>query len=314
MSKANRGARQAARAAEEICRNEDAVSTAAHVEAAQAIDPGDEILVGDDAWGVGLSLAQNRAIEALVMGKKITEAAVAAERHRNTVHRWLHQPEFCTALAAIRGETNFLTGLRTATFGDLANDCIEQALRSGNARFALQYLKALGAFKIPTPGFEVPQMPVAPEPAKPKVMTKHDEWVRKINEDSDKFCAEFMAQYNEAPAAVVPMERTEPKPANRGGRIATELLGVLGLLVGSLLLIVMLMTGWANQCCPLLRKGSIAALNHPSAGPLPTATTSATEEGDAGGGDLLRSKSRHCGNSRKTCNIVPHSAPPQSVG
>jgi transposase-like protein len=51
-----------------------------------------------------LSGAQEKAIEALLAGKSVTEAAIAAGVDRTTVHRWLKDVRFEVALGRARRE------------------------------------------------------------------------------------------------------------------------------------------------------------------------------------------------------------------
>ena len=52
----------------------------------------------------GLSARQGRAIDSLLQGQAISQAAVAAGVSRRAVHKWMHRPRFRAALLDARRE------------------------------------------------------------------------------------------------------------------------------------------------------------------------------------------------------------------
>ena len=92
-----------------------------------------------------LEPAQITAVEALLAGKTVTDAAAAAGVDRATVHRWLREDyPFQAAINAGRRE------LRDATYGRLerlavkAADCLEKAIEGGDVKAALEIVKGMG--------------------------------------------------------------------------------------------------------------------------------------------------------------------------
>lgn len=127
---------------------------------APAPPPGEPLPPTDDAtlrdelyvqWR-GLSQAQNVVLVAMLGGMQITEAAVMAGVHRNTVHRWLRgHGAFRTALSEAQME------VRTAALTELhqgvaaATGCLIGAIRKGDSRAAAQLLRGLGFLKNDQP-------------------------------------------------------------------------------------------------------------------------------------------------------------------
>jgi DNA-binding NarL/FixJ family response regulator len=50
------------------------------------------------AASTNLSPVQAQVVAALAQGRTITTAAAEANIHRNTIHNWLHEPAFKTAV------------------------------------------------------------------------------------------------------------------------------------------------------------------------------------------------------------------------
>jgi hypothetical protein len=115
----------------------------------------------DETPGAGLPVPRALAVEALVTGSSVTEAAAAAGVARQTVHRWLAgDPAFVAALNAakqehlgrVRGE---LRGLATDAVAVLREFLVTDARSTPRAlRFkaALAVLKMVGADAPEPPG------------------------------------------------------------------------------------------------------------------------------------------------------------------
>jgi len=107
-----------------------------------------------------LSPRQERAIEALCAGRTITAAGEAAGVSRGSLHRWLKtDPAFQAALAARTREMRDVADRRLLALVGVAVDAVEQALRTGDARTAVQLLRGLGVLsgQPPRPGIEDPE-------------------------------------------------------------------------------------------------------------------------------------------------------------
>jgi hypothetical protein len=93
-----------------------------------------------------LSAAQQKAIGAILAGKSITEAAIAAEVNRTTLHRWLNDAHFDCVLSRSRRELREAMRARLLALGDKAIDAVEQSIAEGDANAALAVLKGLAWF------------------------------------------------------------------------------------------------------------------------------------------------------------------------
>jgi hypothetical protein len=121
-----------------------------------------------------LSQAQTAALEALLQGKTVTEAAAAARVDRSTVHAWLreHLP-FQAALNRGRREVEDAVVERLARLATDAADCVTRAVRDGNVKAALEVLKTqklLAPRKIGSDDLEL----LAEEEEKAANRRKHD--------------------------------------------------------------------------------------------------------------------------------------------
>jgi hypothetical protein len=91
-----------------------------------------------------ISPAQEAAVEAMLAGKTVTEAALAGGVSRASVHRWLKE-DFAFQAELNRGRRE----IRRAAFGTLeriatkAAGCLEKALDEGDVKAALEVLKRL---------------------------------------------------------------------------------------------------------------------------------------------------------------------------
>jgi hypothetical protein len=93
-----------------------------------------------------LSAAQEKAIEALLAGKSVSEAAIVADVNRTTVHRWLNDPRFDLALRRSRRELREAMRARLLALGSKAIDSVERSIVDGDANAALAVLKGLSWF------------------------------------------------------------------------------------------------------------------------------------------------------------------------
>jgi hypothetical protein len=93
-----------------------------------------------------LSAAQEKAIEALLAGKSVTEAAIVADVNRTTVHRWLNDPRFDLALSRSRRELREAIRARLLALGSQAIDAVERSIVDGDTNAALAILKGLSWF------------------------------------------------------------------------------------------------------------------------------------------------------------------------
>jgi hypothetical protein len=97
--------------------------------------------------GEGLSVAQQKALVALLAGKRMTDAAKAGEVDRTTIYRWLRdpdRPQFRDALATGRQEMRQAVEAQLLALASNAADCLEGALAHGDGKSALALLKGLG--------------------------------------------------------------------------------------------------------------------------------------------------------------------------
>jgi hypothetical protein len=99
-----------------------------------------------------LSATQSAALEGLLAGKTVTEAAAAAGVGRTTIHKWM-RVDFAFQAALNRGRRDLQQAVacRVDQLAADAAECVIKAVREGDAKIALQILKhtnALGPRKI----------------------------------------------------------------------------------------------------------------------------------------------------------------------
>lgn len=98
-----------------------------------------------DATEFQISTQQRRAIEAILVGKSMTEAAKAAGVNRSTLWRWLNRdPEFQAAFNSYRREAYDQLQSQTTGLASLAISAVEAALRGGDEKTGLAVLRGLG--------------------------------------------------------------------------------------------------------------------------------------------------------------------------
>ena len=96
----------------------------------------------------GLTLAEQKALHAMLAGASITDAAKAAGVDRTTLHRWLRHPDqhhaFRRALHRGRQELRWEMHSRLLAMASKAADCLENAVVHGDEKAALALLKGIG--------------------------------------------------------------------------------------------------------------------------------------------------------------------------
>ena len=99
-----------------------------------------------------LSATQATALEGLLAGKTVVEAAAAAGVGRTTIHKWM-RVDFAFQAALNRGRRDLQQAVacRVDQLAADAAECVTRAVREGDAKIALEILKrtnALGPRKI----------------------------------------------------------------------------------------------------------------------------------------------------------------------
>ncbi|HUB24477.1 MAG TPA: hypothetical protein VL992_03530 [Tepidisphaeraceae bacterium] len=95
--------------------------------------------------GEHLPTEQREAMEALLKGCSISAAAQASGVTRQTVHNWLKKnPAFQAVYNQWQAEVKESCRNRLLMLSDKAASTLERALEEGDARSALQLLKAIG--------------------------------------------------------------------------------------------------------------------------------------------------------------------------
>lgn len=98
-----------------------------------------------DATEFEISAPQRRAIEAMLPGKSLTDAAKAAGVNRSTLWRWLNKDaEFQSALNSYKREAFDQLSMRTTALASLAISAVESALRAGDEKAGIAVLRGLG--------------------------------------------------------------------------------------------------------------------------------------------------------------------------
>jgi Helix-turn-helix domain len=91
---------------------------------------------------------QQVALELLLMGKSIAETARSTGISRSTVYQWLRKdPVFQAAYNEWHEEMRESSRSRLLMLTDKATEAVEKALESGDAKTAMQLLKAMGMLK-----------------------------------------------------------------------------------------------------------------------------------------------------------------------
>jgi hypothetical protein len=127
----------------------------------------------------GLSPVQALALNSLLAGEPITQAAVKAGVDRSTVHRWLRTDwEFLAAYNEGRRELLEDGQRRLLMLTECAIAIVQVSLENGSLRAALACLKGLGLLggKLPQIGLQNPEhLEFASEQAEKQF---HDRWLK----------------------------------------------------------------------------------------------------------------------------------------
>lgn len=114
-----------------------------------------EIVTGPRGRGAlmaaeGLERPQATALEAIILGKSMQEAADAAGVDRATLYRWrVGDPRFMRALAEWRQEIAGALYDRLAGLGAAAAEAVQAAIEAGDGRLAFRLLHGLRAMQPP---------------------------------------------------------------------------------------------------------------------------------------------------------------------
>ena len=112
------------------------------------------------AASTDLSPVQAQVVAALAQGRTITTAAAEANIHRNTIHNWLHEPAFQTAVDQAQRE---YAAILSDTMRDLAARALEtlrNVLDDPKASPAVRLKAALAILErphFPNPGWHLPE-------------------------------------------------------------------------------------------------------------------------------------------------------------
>ncbi|MFN2641640.1 MAG: hypothetical protein ABR548_07070 [Actinomycetota bacterium] len=90
------------------------------------------------------NVKKQHALEALLEGKSVTEAAAHANVSRQAVHAWLQDAKFSDRLQERRQAQFTAVQLRLSELADQAVECVATALRNGDARIGIRVLMGLG--------------------------------------------------------------------------------------------------------------------------------------------------------------------------
>jgi transposase-like protein len=94
-----------------------------------------------------LPLPQITALEALLAGSSVTDAAAAAGVDRSTLHNWLRKNiAFQAALNAGRKDLRRAIAHRLERLANDATECVGKAVREGDVKAALEIVKRLDVF------------------------------------------------------------------------------------------------------------------------------------------------------------------------
>ncbi len=84
------------------------------------------------------------ALEALLAGKSVVDAATDAKITRRTLHRWRKEPTFEAAYNRARREMREAFQMRLLMLAERAVDNVENAIEDGDTRTSMTILKGLG--------------------------------------------------------------------------------------------------------------------------------------------------------------------------
>jgi hypothetical protein len=95
----------------------------------------------------GLSAAQATALDCLMLGATVTDAAQAAGVDRTTVHRWRSEPVFAAAFNSRLEELRAAAHARLERIAECAARTVEEAVASGDVKAALAVLRGVGLLR-----------------------------------------------------------------------------------------------------------------------------------------------------------------------
>lgn len=131
---------------------------------------------------------QRTAMEQLLLGKSICDVATASGVARTTIYRWLKKdPNFQAVYNQWHEEMRESCRSRLLMLSDKAAGAIEKALDGGDARSALQLLKAIGLL-APTP-----PRPTDAEDVKREADIERKRWKTKLEIDEINLRSELAA-------------------------------------------------------------------------------------------------------------------------
>lgn len=108
-----------------------------------------------------LSFDQQTALEQLLSGMSVTQAAASSDVGRTTLYRWLKSdPTFRAAYNEWHQQMRRSTESKLLTLTDTATDAIKRSMMTGDGRLAFAFLKGMGLIREYEPG------PVEPEEVK----------------------------------------------------------------------------------------------------------------------------------------------------
>ncbi len=94
-----------------------------------------------------LTIQQIAALDALLNGSSVTDAAAAAGVDRSSVHNWLRK-NFAFQAALNRGRKDMRQAIvhRLERLANNATECVDKAVREGNVKVALEVVKRVNVF------------------------------------------------------------------------------------------------------------------------------------------------------------------------
>ena len=105
-----------------------------------------------------LPASKQAALQMILGGQTVAEAARVTGVTRMTIHRWLKSdPEFQAAYNEWQEQIIGSTQARLLAMTDKAAEAVEKALEAGDARLGLKLLKEMGLLKTKKPGFTDPK-------------------------------------------------------------------------------------------------------------------------------------------------------------
>ncbi len=115
---------------------------------AQRGSGGPEVKEGEGMGMEGLAAKQRTAMETLVAGGSVTEAARSCGVSRTTIYQWLkHDATFQAAYNQWHEMMEQSCRSRLKMMLDKASSALEKALEGGDAKAALQLLKGMGMIR-----------------------------------------------------------------------------------------------------------------------------------------------------------------------